>query len=302
MNCIVAWQFWAARLRISVCKLGPRGRSRATTTRRSESKLRLLLRERMKNEIQLDRLRIASPCPITWEQMKGDERARFCDLCSLHVYNIAELTASEAKSLIANTEGRICARLFRRSDGTVITRDCPVGLRAIRRRVARTAGAVFATLISLCGGAFGQKMKEGDKACRQQVKITRTVTENLKKYGAVAGTVVDPNGAVITNAEVGLIDVNLKKSCEVVSDDGGSFRFANVTPGVYQLVVKSDNFKNLVLKDLKVSAKETTNVETILLPAQEVGLVGILIADPGFASTDGTTTFNQRVIRSLPIP
>ncbi|HEY6046048.1 MAG TPA: hypothetical protein VIU65_05550, partial [Pyrinomonadaceae bacterium] len=98
----------------------------------------------METEIQLDRLRIASPCPVSWEQMKGDERSRFCDLCSFHVYNIAELTASEAKSLIAKTEGRICARLFRRSDGTVITKDCPVGLRAIRRRVARISGAVFA--------------------------------------------------------------------------------------------------------------------------------------------------------------
>jgi hypothetical protein len=258
--------------------------------------------KRMKAEFQLDRLRIASPCPISWEQMKGDERARFCDLCSLHVYNIAELTASQAKSLIANTEGHICARLYRRSDGTVITRDCPVGLRAIRRRVARTAGAVFATIISLFGSAFSQKMKEGGKACRQQVKITRTVTQSLKGNGAVAGVVVDPNGAVIPNAVVGLIDVNLKESCEVLSNDEGRFRFTDVTPGVYHLVVKSTNFKDLVLKDLKVSAKETANVETILVPAQEVELVGILMADAGFDSTGGTTIFSERVIRSLPIP
>lgn len=255
----------------------------------------------MKNEIQLDRLRIASPCPTTWEQMKGDERSRFCELCSLHVYNIAELTASEAKSLIANTEGRICARLYRRSDGTVITRDCPVGLRAIRRRVARIGGAVFATILSLCGGAFSQKAKD-DKSCRQQVKITRTVTESLKENAAVSGTVLDPNGAVIPNAVVGIIDANLKKSCEVVSNDEGRFLLSNVTPGVYHLVVKANGFKDLVLKDLKFSAKETSNVEATLLPAQEVALVGILIGDPGFDSTGGTTIFSERVIRSLPIP
>ena len=76
----------------------------------------------MKSQIQLDRLRIASPCPASWEQMTGDDRARFCELCNLQVYNIAELTAREARSLIANTEGRICARLYRRADGTVITK------------------------------------------------------------------------------------------------------------------------------------------------------------------------------------
>src|SRR6185436_16673405 len=159
----------------------------------------------MKTEVQLDRLRIASPCPTTWEQMKGDDRTRFCDLCNLHVYNIAELTASEAKSLIANTEGRICARLFRRSDGTVITKDCPVGLRAVRRRVARIAGAAFATIISLCGGAFGQKVKD-DKSCRQQVKISRTLTQDPIANGRVAGTILDSNGAVIPGAVITIND------------------------------------------------------------------------------------------------
>ena len=276
---------------------------RATTACHSESKLRLHSVKRMKTEIQLDRLRIATQCPATWEQMKGDERSRFCDLCSLHVYNIAELTASEAKSLIANTQGRICARLYRRSDGTVITKDCPVGLRAIRRRVARTAGAVFATVISLCGGAFGQKPK--DEACRQQVKITRTLSEAMIENGTVKGTIVDLNGAVVAGAEITLVDVKLNKSIEVKSADDGSFSLSNVAPGVYQLVVKSTGFKNLVLNDLKVSPKETANVEAILLAA-ELGevLVGIL-ADTSLISTSSshtTTTISEKMIRSLPIP
>jgi hypothetical protein len=35
------------------------------------------------------------------------------------------MTAAEAAALIAGREGRLCARLFRRADGTVITADCP---------------------------------------------------------------------------------------------------------------------------------------------------------------------------------
>lgn len=256
----------------------------------------------MKTEIQLDRLRIASPCPVSWEQMKGDERARFCDLCSLHVYNIAELTASEAKSLIANTEGRICARLHRRFDGTVITKDCPVGLRAIRRRVARITGAVFATVLSLCGGAFGQKTK--DEVCRQQVKITRTLAQQPIENGTVTGKIVDPNGAVIPGAEINLIDVKLMKSVEVKSGDDGRFLISNVAPGVYELVLKSTGFKDLVLKDLKISAHETANIETILIATQVEVLVGIL-ADSSLIDTSSshiTTTISEKMIRSLPIP
>ena len=258
----------------------------------------------MKSEIQLDSLRIASPCPTTWDQMKGDERARFCDLCSLHVYNIAELTASEAKSLIANTEGRICARIYRRSDGTVITKDCPVGLRAIRRRVARIGGAVFATVISLCGGAFGQKPK--DEGCRQQVKITRTLSEGVIENGTIKGTIVDASGALVAGADITLVDVKSNKSIEVKSADDGSFSISNVAPGVYQLLVKSVGFKNLELNDLKVSAKETSNLEAILLAAKPVTevLVGI-VADTSLIDTSSSTiktTINEKMIRSLPIP
>src|ERR1051325_11685319 len=123
----------------------------------------------MKNNHSLDRIRIASPCPISWEQMSGDDRLRFCTECELHVYNISELTRAEAETLIAGAAGRLCARIYRRADGTVITRDCPVGLRAIRRRAARSATAVFAAVMALATSVLGQKPGSKDKpSCRQQ--------------------------------------------------------------------------------------------------------------------------------------
>jgi hypothetical protein len=256
---------------------------------------------RESSAIQLDRLRIASPCPARWEQMNGDDRARFCELCNLHVYNIAELTASEARSLIANAEGRICARLYRRADGTVITKDCPVGLRAIRRRVARVAGAVFAAILSLCGGAVAQKMKEGDKACRQQVKITRTATANLTDNGTVVGTIMDFNGAVVPNASVAIRDAKLRQSVEVKTDDEGRFKFSNLTPGDYQLVISSPWFENVTLKAFKVSAKETVTFEATLLPSVTMG---VIVESPLVDRTSSsiTTIISGEMIRRLPIP
>jgi hypothetical protein len=75
----------------------------------------------MKEGGPLDHLHIASPCPAGWEQMTGDDRVRFCQLCNLNVYNISRMSRKEAEALIANAERRICARLYRRADGTVIT-------------------------------------------------------------------------------------------------------------------------------------------------------------------------------------
>jgi len=87
--------------------------------------------------IPLETIQIASPCPASWDEMEGDDRVRFCGECRLNVYNIEAMTRKEAHRLIAENEGRLCLRLYRRADGTVLTRDCPIGLRALRRRVAR---------------------------------------------------------------------------------------------------------------------------------------------------------------------
>ena len=103
--------------------------------------------------ISLSQLRIASPCTASWDDMAGDDRARFCNECRLNVYNIAAMTQAEAEALIAETEGRLCARIYQRSDGTIITRDCPVGLARLRRAAWWTLSKVAAALAMTVGGA-----------------------------------------------------------------------------------------------------------------------------------------------------
>jgi hypothetical protein len=79
------------------------------------------------------KLQIATPCKADWSKMTGDERVRHCAQCKLNVYNLSELSEAEGQALIEKTEGRICARFFARPDGTVLTRDCPVGVKRKRR-------------------------------------------------------------------------------------------------------------------------------------------------------------------------
>jgi hypothetical protein len=101
----------------------------------------------------LDRVSVAAPCPADWDQMMGNERVRFCGQCSLNVYNLSRMTRSEAESLIAGTEGRLCLRFYRRRDGSIITKDCPVGLRAIGRRVSFIAKAVASAVLTFMASA-----------------------------------------------------------------------------------------------------------------------------------------------------
>lgn len=102
--------------------------------------------------LSLDVIDVASPCQASWGSMRGDDRTRFCSECSLHVYNISGMNRSEAEQLVSNAEGRLCVRFFRRSDGTVLTQDCPVGVSMIRRRAARMLAGVSALLAFLMAG------------------------------------------------------------------------------------------------------------------------------------------------------
>jgi hypothetical protein len=90
-------------------------------------------------------VRVASPCTESWEKMEGDERQRFCARCQLNVYSLSALTIGELEALVQRTEGRLCGRIYQRGDGTALTRDCPVGLRRARVRLA--AGLTMAAAL-----------------------------------------------------------------------------------------------------------------------------------------------------------
>ncbi|MCC6427881.1 MAG: hypothetical protein IT435_13805 [Phycisphaerales bacterium] len=110
----------------------------------------------------LDQIQIAAPCPMKWEDMavvgQGDDRTRFCNECSLHVHNISDMTRDEAERFLlstlthnpANPEGsrrRVCATFYRRPDGTILTRDCPIGLALLREKVRRAASRVLCAVV-----------------------------------------------------------------------------------------------------------------------------------------------------------
>jgi hypothetical protein len=103
-------------------------------------------------EATFDKIDIATPCHVEWDQMDGDERVRHCGDCRLFVYNVAEMTRAEAATLIATNEGgRTCLRLYRRPDGTLLTADCWARLRAARQRgwIAFAAALVIVGLTQL---------------------------------------------------------------------------------------------------------------------------------------------------------
>lgn len=100
----------------------------------------------------LESLYVAAPCKADWNEMLGDNRVRFCGQCQKNVYNLSNMSRKEAERLVTNREGGMCVRFYKRRDGTVITTNCPVGLREIKRRVSRISVAMISALLSFVTG------------------------------------------------------------------------------------------------------------------------------------------------------
>lgn len=90
---------------------------------------------------------VASPCNVPWETMPGGDKVRHCGECKLNVYNFAALTEAQAEELILKTEGRLCGMIYRRADGTVITKDCPKGLALVRQQAVAGLARVAAVIV-----------------------------------------------------------------------------------------------------------------------------------------------------------
>jgi hypothetical protein len=160
----------------------------------------------------LDHVRVAAPCPAEWERMIGTEQVRFCAQCNLNVYNLSGMTRKDAERLIVQHEGRLCVRYYRRADGTILTRNCPVGLRALRRRLSRMASAVATMILGFLAGIFAfvglQKNSPVDskpaQGYTQGVIATRKPTAQQNSMTNEQGESDDPQSANVLTGNVAI--------------------------------------------------------------------------------------------------
>jgi hypothetical protein len=131
----------------------------ATKTRELDDATKLLEEARARARLPiLDNIRTASPCRADWNAMTGDERARHCNQCDKQVFNLSEMTRSEAEALIVEKDGQLCARYYRRHDGTIITSDCRVGIVAGRKRKI-----IAAASLALLGTGIGAAIQRHNR-------------------------------------------------------------------------------------------------------------------------------------------
>src|SRR5262249_26122451 len=140
--------------------------------------------------------------------------------CKLNVYNLSEMTPAEAERLIARREGRLCVHYYCRADGTILTRNCPRGLRAVGERISRIAAAVLSAITTV---AFAGAQNRPPAAPQASAQTTQD-------RGNLVVRVTDVTGATARGATVALVDEK-NQSIQLLTDSEGQARFPNLPVG-----------------------------------------------------------------------
>jgi hypothetical protein len=114
---------------------------------------------------------------------------RFCSDCKLNVYNLSGMSRDEAENLVMNAEGRLCLRFYRRTDGTIITENCPVGWSKVKARAKVYATAAFTLVMTFLGGLFFVTL-----FTRQKAEVGTMIVRPQPLTGAIA---IDPGNVTM---------------------------------------------------------------------------------------------------------
>src|SRR5215467_14756434 len=80
----------------------------------------------------------------------------------------------------------------------------------------------------------------------------------------LGGTVMDPSGAAVANAELTLTNKATGFEMKVTSNERGEYTFRNVTPGTYDLKVDKAGFQNYVQKDIVLTINQSGHADATL--------------------------------------
>src|SRR2546430_970952 len=83
--------------------------------------------------------------------------------------------------------------------------------------------------------------------------------------GAIVGTVVDPQGAVVPSADVSITDKSTNTTSKTTTNSAGHYTFSNVSPGSYDIRISKQGFQTAFVRDQRVEIGRTLT-EDINLP------------------------------------
>jgi carboxypeptidase family protein len=137
-------------------------------------------------------------------------------------------------------------------------------------------------------------------ACLALVWCIPSVGQVLK--GSISGTVLDPQGAVVSGAQVKATNLATGIALTTTSDNAGLFRFSLIPAGEYKVEVSAQGFKTAVQSNVAVAAGRDSSLGGVHLTVGETSTtIEVSAAAPLIETTQAqvTNTFSGTALTSF---
>src|SRR5215469_15886222 len=93
--------------------------------------------------------------------------------------------------------------------------------------------------------------------------VVRSATAQVL-YGSIVGEIKDASEAVVPGAVVVVTQVQTQLTRRTVTDTGGRYTFATLTPGDYDVKITASGFKTFAKTNVPVTLNSVTRVDALL--------------------------------------
>ena len=132
--------------------------------------------------------------------------------------------------------------------------------------------------------------------------VSQTLWAQSLTTGAIAGSVVDPTGALVPNATVTETNIATNAQRTVTTAGNGLYNIPELGPGDYKVTVKASGFRVAELGPITVSVGQTANANFTLELGQATQTVVEVTGTAPLVSTNSgvNTTFTPIEVQELP--
>src|SRR5215471_6393792 len=163
---------------------------------------------------------------------------------------------------------------------------------------------VLFRLVSLFSYALGGKLVYSFMLLAALAILIFAIAVNAQTFrGSINGTVTDPSGAVVPNAQVKATEVATNLDHNTVSTSDGQFAFQDIPVGAYKVTVSASGFATITVDKVPVVAGTIYTLPVKLSVAKEVTTVEVSAAALTMDTTTSTQTQNieSQVVQDIPL-
>jgi hypothetical protein len=140
--------------------------------------------------------------------------------------------------------------------------------------------------------------------CVLWVLLLASLMAQVETSTAIRGLVTDPTGAAVPGAAVTIRNLATGEERSLVTDSSGSYSFASVVPGTYNVVVTHPGFKRGEVQNRVAQVSQTAQVDFTLQIGETTESVTVSAEGAELLSTSSAEvagTIENRLVQELPL-